>query len=557
MNSVVKRPITRRCFVGGAAATAGMSLLAACAAPQQQPVSTATQAPKPSPSAAPAATTAPAATNQPTVAPAAATKGTGPKRGGTFTLGRTATITNFSPLWLGVGSHGFARALFNTLAKYDMQLKPQPDLAEKWELTPDGKSITLKLREGVKFHSGREFTADDVKFSVEFASTDDRVTLRTLYQTIKKVESNGKYTVTLQFDKLNPGVYDLLDTMYIVDKDTIGDLAKSAVGTGPFKLDKYIPNDRIEFIANKDYWDKGKPYVDKYVLRDIPDVSALSINLESGSIDCAWLLNYLDIARLRDAGPKYVVDPGAPGSIMFCLVPNCKVEPFDDKRVRQAVAWSIDRARFTKTILQGLVEPTNLMWPPHSWAYFKDLEGKVGFDINKAQTLLKEAGLDKGFETEITTSTKRTYGMGQLAQILQADFAKVGIKAKVSDLELAQYEAQNNKREGSLTIITYGRLNRDPGTLVTAAKMWINDKEGGQSRFESAEYDRLRQELQSTLDQSKRQATARKIQEMALDEAFTLPIAPDQRFFVTSNYVKGLSYNMDNAPFVGEIWLDK
>ena len=100
-------------------------------------------------------------------------------------------------------------------------------------------------------------------------------------------------------------------------------------------------------------------------------------------------------------------------------------------KVRQAIAWSIDRERFCRTVLQGLSEPTCLIWPPQSWAYFKDLQGKIGYDLDKARALLKEAGYEKGFDAEILTASKRGFGYGDLAVMLQADLRKIGINAKV------------------------------------------------------------------------------------------------------------------------------
>lgn len=457
-----------------------------------------------------------------------------------------------------VGSYGYNRNLYNTLIRYDYSLTPQPELAEKWDLSSDGKALTLRLRQGVKYHSGHEFTSADVKATWEFAVGDPKTVLRTLFQTIKQVDTPDKYTAVLGLDTVNPSIFDALDVLYIVDKRAMEDAAKSADGTGPFKLDKYIPNDRAEFVPFQDYWDKGKPYVDRYVLRQIPDVSSMVVNLESGAVDCIWQPNHTDLARLKDSRGKFLVHPGAPGAFIYDLAVNVRAEPFTDKRVRQAMAWAIDRSRFCRSILQGLVEPTCLMWPAHSWAYFKDMEGKISFDLDKAAALLKEAGVGRGFETEIMTSSKRGFGYGELAQIIQADLTKIGVNAKIVDLEPAQYTAQFlNKGDHKIAVHTYGRSNRDPGTMVTAAKAFYTEKEGGWCHFESAEYDQLRADLQSTLDQEKRKTICRKIQEMILDESFTISVAPQQRAWAYGSHVKGFDLDLDDSPFVGNMWIER
>jgi len=498
----------------------------------------------------------PGGLSSPTAASAATT---GIKRGGTFTFATTSGIMDFNPLYLGGAQYIFYRALFNTLARYDATLRPQPELAEKWEFSADGRTMTLKLRQGVRFHSGREFTSADVKHSVQFGQTDEKVIMRALYRSIKQVETPDKYTVAFKFDSVTPGVFDILDTLYIIDIETIQDRSKMAIGTGPFKLDKYVPNDRIEFVPFKDYWEVGKPYLDRCVMRVIPDVSTLAVNLESGAIDCAWKISYLDAARLQGMTGKYVVDMGAPGMLMYDVGVNVTVEPFQNKKVRQAIAWSIDRERFCKTALRGMEQPTCLMWPTHSWAYFKDLEGTIGYDLEKARMLLKEAGLEKGFQTEILTSSKRYAGFGELAQILQADLRKIGVNAKVLDVEVALYDNRHVvKGDIVMFVHSYGRANRDPGSLVAGARAWTNGwKEGNWTHFESDEWEKWRKEMNSTLDMERRKAAARKLQEIALDECFTNPIAPGSAIFAYASYVKAFAVTNDNSVYVGDLWLDK
>ena len=235
---------------------------------------------------------------------------------------------------------------------------------------------------------------------------------------------------------------------------------------------------------------------------------------------------------------------------------NCKLEPFTDKRVRQAFAHAIDRARFCSTIQQGLVPPTCLIWPRNSWGYFPDLEDRRAFNLDKAASLLKEAGLGNGFETELLCSSQQI-GDGQLAQMIQADLAKIAVKAKVLDVDVSLREARQMKQDIVTIVHAYGRASRDPGTTVTAAKAWFSDKEGNWVRFESQEWDQLRKELQSTLDNEKRKATLRKIQELALDECFCNPIAELPQPWAMGSYVKGFSVNPEHAPWVGNIWLDK
>ncbi|MCL5108657.1 MAG: ABC transporter substrate-binding protein [Chloroflexi bacterium] len=556
MEKTTARGLKRREFLRLGAAASALGLLQACS-PAAQPAPT--TAPKPAETAKPAAqaTAAPAATTAPaaTQAPATPKPTAGPKKGGTLTVAQTDGLTTFNPFerrW-----ERMRRALYNGLAKYDDKLNLVPELAEKWTFAPDGKSVTFNLRQGVKYHSGREFTSADAKFSIEYAASDVRTLQRPMYQMVKQVETPDKYTVTFKMATPNAVIYDLIDTMAIIDKETIQDAAKTGIGTGPFKLDTYIPNDRVEFVANKDYWDKGKPYLDRYISRIIPDVSAMTVNLESGAVDCIWRINYHDAIRLRETGGKFVVNTGPKGYSPFDIGMNTKLKPFTDKRVRQAVAHCIDRERFAKTVMQGLVEPSAMIWPPQSWAYFKDMEGKRAYDLDKAKALLKEAGLEQGFETEILTASKRQFGYGELAVMLQADLKKVGINAKVSDVEVAQYDARTQKGDIAILAHQYGRANRDPSATMSAAKAWFTEKNAGWTHFESETYEKLQAQLESTLERDKRVPIARQIQELVLEECFTIPVAEGPQVWAYAGYVKGFGFDLDNSIEIGGIWLDK
>jgi peptide/nickel transport system substrate-binding protein len=481
-----------------------------------------------------------------------------PKRGGTFTLARTQGLTSFNPFNLASpGTWAVERPIHSTLAYYDLNLKAIPDLAESWTIPPDGKSVTVKLRQGVKFHNGKEFTSEDVRFSCQFASTDPSVFMITLFKIIESVDTPDKYTAKINFKQLVPAPMDILDQLWMIDKDAVKDFPSKPNGTGPYKLETYVPNDRAELVPHKDYFIKGKQYVDRYIAKQIPDTASLSINLESGAIDCMWRASVLDAARLKPESAKYVTSMGAPGQGMYDIALNVKWGPFQNKKVRQAIAWAVDRERFTRTAMKGLIEPTCLMWPKHTWAYFPDMEKSVWFNLDKARALLKEGGYDKGFDVEILSSTSRVYGFKELAEILQADLKQIGINAKITDAETAVYNRRMNAGDMQIMVHNYGRSNRDPGTMVTAAKAWYVDKEGGWSHYESAEYEKIRDELQSTTDPEKRRVTARKIQEMMLDESFTIVVAPQPTAWVWRTYVKDLRYDLENSPFVHELWLDK
>jgi peptide/nickel transport system substrate-binding protein len=537
--------LTRRGFLGltiGASAVA----VAACAQPA---------APSPTAAPKPVATTAPAPAA--TKAPAATIASGQPKTGGTFTMGRVSAVDEFNPVNLTSGHVPFLRSIWNSLGRYDANLTLQPDLAEKWDFSADGKKLTLKLRQGVKWHSGREFTSDDVKVSVNFGQTADRSLLKALYSSVKSVDTPDKYTAVMNFDSVNPGAFDILDTLYMVDKETIEQRSNQAIGTGPFKLDKFIPGDRVELVPNKDYYE-GAPYLDRYIVRQIPDAAALAINLESGAVDCIYNAPFVEVVRLQGAGGKWVVNQGAPSAQVYDIAMNTQMPPFDNKKVRQAISFAIDRDRFCKTVLRGLSEPTTLMYPKFSWAYPKDLEGTNAYNMDKAAALLKEAGFANGFSTELVASTQAVPGSGDLAQMLQADLAKLSIKATINDVESAQYNSRTQtKRDVPLMTHSWGRSGRDPGSMLTGAKAWYTDAEGGWTRFTNPQYEQLRKDLQATLDRDKRVQLCRQIQILILDEVPMAPVGPVPMMFIHASYLKGFANDRDNSLYTAKMWLDK
>ena len=168
---------------------------------------------------------------------------------------------------------------------------------------------------------------------------------------------------------------------------------------------------------------------------------------------------------------------------------------------------------------------------------------------------MQEAGLGNGFKTDIITSTMRGAGYSELAQILQADLKKIGVNATINDVDTTVFQNLMGKGDIRLMIHGYARTNRDPATLVTGAKPWLTEKEGGMSHFESAVYDKQRGDLQTTIDQSKRVALCRSIQEMMLDECFCNPVCEFPSVWVYGGSVKGLSFSKENSIFAGEVWL--
>jgi peptide/nickel transport system substrate-binding protein len=262
-----------------------------------------------------------------------------------------------------------------------------------------------------------------------------------------------------------------------------------------------------------------------------------------------------DVPRLKGIA-NLVAEPGAGAQGMFQVMVKNK-GPFENKKVRQAINWAIDRERIAKQVLSGTIEHTCLHWPKVSWAYFADLEGTYKYDLEKSRALLAEAGFANGFETTLLCSQKANPPLLGIAQIVQADLAKLKINAKVEDVEATVYEGRTVRGEFEMVAHNYGRANRDPGTTMAGATVFYNKDQNGNIGFDLPEFVKLRDEAVKTLDREARKANYRKIEQILLDESWQMPIAGNQSYWVYQNYVKGQTYSRESSLFTVDMWLDK
>jgi len=499
----------------------------------------------------------PATAAQPTAAPATSPGGSGPKRGGILKIARSPRITNFNALYMTRGHFAFMRALYNSPLRLDDRLEAQPEIASSWQFSPDGTRMTLTLRQDVKFHSGRDLTSEDIKFTWEFARLPETsASMLPAFELIKEIKTPDRYTAELYFDKPNPLIFDTLDLLFIYDKSVVGNIAKVDAGSGPFRVDKYLPPDEVYMTRFAGYWDKGKPYVDEYHLKSIPDAAALALNFETQTVDAIWAANFKDVARLKDH--KGIVATDGPGSQGMCFVAaKPDAGPLSDKRVRQAINYAIDRERCARVVLENLVTPTCVMWPRGSLGHFADLEGKYSFNLEKAKALLAEAGYPKGFKTSIVLSRAVNpvlYGFGQ---ILQADLAKLGIEAKLEDLESTLITRRIIGGQYEIAVHNYGRANRDPGTTLMGDQLWRTHKEGGKTMPDFPDYGNWRDEAARTMETQKRQALYRKIQEWVLEESFVMPIAGNVSYWLYRDHIRDLKFTRESSPWADVVWLDR
>ena len=213
-----------------------------------------------------------------------------PKRGGQLKIGQPGDLSAFEPGIQLPAIFPFISNVYDTVIQYDRKMVPQPHLVTAWDIARDGLSIKMSLRRGVKYHTGRELTAEDVNFSLKRIQEPKTAALyRFMADRVAKAEAPDPYTIVWNFNRPYPGIFDLMSKLHVVDKENIdkADFVKRGTGTGPFMFDKFVPGEYSLLKRNPNYWRQGLPYLDEIRVNAVPDVPALVMQLEAGAIDVA------------------------------------------------------------------------------------------------------------------------------------------------------------------------------------------------------------------------------------------------------------------------------
>jgi peptide/nickel transport system substrate-binding protein len=476
-----------------------------------------------------------------------------PKRGGTLRLGipgdsgLTLDPHNLSPRSLVLLYH-----VYDRLMTYDDHLQPQPQLAESWEFATGSTQLKLNLRKGVQFHTGREFSSEDVKYNVQRAA-DPKIApqISTMAAWVKDIQTPDKYTAVLTFDQARPSVLDLFEFMGIVDRDTMeGSEARTkAVGTGPFSLDQWLPGASLRLSRNNNYWQTGQPYLDQIAVSVLQDEQSMAVQLEAGALDIAALPALVDAARLQK-DPAYQVI-GTAGAGYNTLVFNTTVEPTNNKLVRQALNYAINRQRINDTVLAGLGAPISLPWPDYSPAYEADKQRAYAFDLAKAQALLTQAGASN-LELDFVYPTPGFYD--QVAQIYQSDLATIGVKLNLKGLEgVLATDTITKLTYHGVGAVTSQFAQLQPSTLPVLARLWKSEL--NQAGFKSDRYSQLVQAAATEVDASKRKQIFSEWNDIVLDESAVASITTAPQAMLARKNVNAAHMDLAWAYDFRDLWL--
>jgi peptide/nickel transport system substrate-binding protein len=383
----------------------------------------------------------------PSASPGASASASQPKHGGTLVLARSGEVTNLDPHKVpAFTSARVFELIYSYVMRLDENLGVQPDLAASMPTTSaDGKTVTVKLRTGVKFHNGDPLTSADVKYTFErILDPKNAAVARSFFTDVDTISAPDDSTVVFNLKNPNAALiaYMAHPNTGIVSKkigEANADLSKkeTAIGSGPFKLAEWVPDNFMRFEANKDYYIAGQPYLDGVRINVVPDESSLAAALRTKAADMAIVTDAKVARTLRgDATIALDAKPSLSYNLLFM---NTKRKPLDNVMVRQAIAYAIDRKAIIDAVAFGEGEVTGPIAPAlANYALPTSQFPLYTRDVAKAKQLLQQANVGPVSFTILTSTTEPSYGK-DVAQLVQAQLAEAGITVKIETTEFTQY----------------------------------------------------------------------------------------------------------------------
>jgi peptide/nickel transport system substrate-binding protein len=485
-----------------------------------------------------AACTTPA-TPTATTAATAAGASTQPRIGGSLRVGVLGDLQGLDGhLTTGLDS---SRRIWEVMSVLDEKLNTVPVLAESVEVSPDARQMTLKLRHGVQFHTGRELTSDDVIWNYT-RLRDPKVNpiYANLVKPFASMNAPDKYTVVVQFDAPNPFVVDAIPNLVMLDPVSFQQNGvNKPVGTGPFTYGDWVQGDHLTLKKNPTYWDKGKPYLDQLEVRIFTDAQSMMTEFEARTLDVAIQPGLVDWVRIQKAGTDQALINQNSGNYLGMAF-NTTQAPTNVKLVRHALQFALDRQRISDTVWLTIEKPLTLLWFPTSPAYDAAKNQTYAFDLDKAKGLLEQAGVSNVSLDFNYPSVSPEFA--RIGQVWQADLDKIGVKLALKPTEpVALTSSMQRQQYNGIAVGTgfYGQLH---GGVVWTSPYYgpINNYAG----FKDDKYTELTLAVYSEADPSKRKPIYDAWNDYALDQTAVTAISTQLPRAVARPNVRGAVYSI-------------
>jgi len=505
-----------------------------------------------------------------------------PKRGGTLTRASAWDPPVIDPrLTQSVGLYQFAALVGSRLVRYtfpdevtgptDMNLKG--DLAESWTSTPDARVWTFKLRQGVKWHNvpplnGRELVAADVKYCFEAYAKEGAQSFT--FQEIEGIETADKHTVRIHLKMPNvlfpQNVAEPITVLFsreVLEED--GDLKKRFIGTGPYVLKEHTRKVRVVLARNPDYWDKGRPYVDEYVILSTPDAATRMAAFRTGQSDFIWLASPSEVETVRKTNPNALAQSYHNSLTPFGVALAQDKPPFNDLRVRRAVSMAIDRQKQADTVFEG----HGIIGWGVPYIYYTDKQPTLAqlgpwwqYRPAEAKKLLAEAGHPNGFETTLFYYEYFPQMTSQV-QLVQQDLKRnLNINVKITKLDYTTYYGRyvESKWDG----MAWGFQSGHAIGLDERTYQYMHSKSTKNFfRVNDPVIDELTTKLRQTPGQADQRALTKKIVDREFDQVLRMWMPYDSGFLVFQPHMRNgaaLALRRTDgygASALARVWQDK
>lgn len=419
--------------------------------------------------------------------------------------------------------------VYERLISYDESTgEYKPELAESWEVSEDGMEYIFHLREGVKWHDGSDFVADDVKYTIERG-----IELGTgNYPGVDHVEVIDDHTVKVVMQAPNSVFLDKQWTgdCCVIKKDSGDQLSLEPIGTGPFKFVEWVSGDHITIEAFDDYWGEQSG-TKKIVMRIIPEANSRLVALRTGEVKAASI----DATGLAEAVNDDSIEVLSTSSIsVHHIAFNCANEYFSNPLVRQAVAYAINRDDIIDSQLEGQGVKMNTFCGTGRMGFYDDFEAYEQ-DLDKARQLLKDAGYADGFECTLMVA-KDTNSL--TAQLVQSSLAEIGITVKINETESSTFSDDRKNKNYDFLIGARSASSADSYVCVLST-----DNGSNYYNYSNEEYDNLYNESITTLDLEARNEIYKELQTIIHNDCPIIPIYSPTIFLGTSKNLHNVSAN--------------
>ena len=482
-----------------------------------------------------------------------------PVRGGTLLIGWIPGAKTLDPHFsVEFPERHVCYLVFNTLVALDRGFNVVPELARSWQVSPDGKRVTFQLQRGVKFHDGTDFNADSVKWNIERildpqTKSPQRAQLEPAIASVAVVDP---YTVAVELKKpfapllaalaerpgfmVSPGAAQKLGQ----------DFGQRPVGTGPFRVVEWLRDSQVTLERFPDYWERGKPYLDRVIYRVVPDPTVRLTMVRTGEVDIATDVDAKDIPSLRNETSLRVSEM-KPAARWTALQWHVDEPPFNNKALRQAIALAIDRNELRDVLLRGFGEPARGPVSPGLWWSDPSFQG-IGHDLEMAKKKLVEAGYPNGFRARFVV--ENTPQWIRQAELLQAQLQKINVGMDIEPVNPADAYSRVLQKKTNWTHASWTQ-RADPNGLLYI--LFHSKGLANTTGYSNPKVDELLEQAAGTYEVDRRRALYHSAERLITDDVPYVFLNYTAEFAVMSRKVQNWGWIPDLIPRYRNLWLEK